>query len=257
MKCRNAKKLIIESIDGLKDDTKRLELEQHLVECSECDKFAAQMTRSMDLLHRAPPEATSDNFAWKVRLKINQERNEIHERVASYGTIVRSWNLRYATAALAAAAVVLAGGLLMVKDGLAPLPSPKGGSPDVQVAYEPTTSTPQDVTTGSGSKTVSGAAEEPTSRAPQLPPSGRSNTGLRTVDYGVGPRLLGPQGPGKIIGVDLIDQYEPMSVAQMDSLMHVQLDGLRADERLRYLTQYMTVLQTHLLRTQLQRHTGR
>ena len=54
MKCRNAKKLIFEFIDGLEDDRKRLELENHLAGCGECDKFASQLTRSLDLLHRAP-----------------------------------------------------------------------------------------------------------------------------------------------------------------------------------------------------------
>ena len=102
MKCRNARKLVSEFIDGLKSDTKRLELEKHLSGCEECDKYASQLTRCMDLLHRAPRETTGDNFAWKVRLKLNQERNSVRERSASYGTLIRSWNLRFATTAASA-----------------------------------------------------------------------------------------------------------------------------------------------------------
>jgi anti-sigma factor RsiW len=121
MKCHNAKKLIFDFIDGLEDDTQRLELEKHLAQCGECDKLASQLTRSMDLLHRAPSETTSDNFAWKVRLKLNQEKNAIQQQSESFGTMIRSWNLRYAATAVTAAAAVLVVGLFAVNQGLAPI----------------------------------------------------------------------------------------------------------------------------------------
>lgn len=250
MKCRNARKLVTEFIDGLQNDTKRLELEQHLVDCSECDKFAMQMNRSMDLLHRAPQETTSDNFAWKVRLKINQERNAVSERSASYGIIVRAWNLRYASAAVAAAAVVLVGGLLMVKNGLAPISPRDDGLPDVTLTEAPAAAE----TDQSRPSSDAGAGQRPSS-PPRLIPSDRTGTGFRAVDSN--PSLARRQGMGRIIGVDLIDRYEPMSVAQMDSLVHTELDGLSPDEQARYLSQYINVLQRHMLRTQVKRHTSR
>jgi hypothetical protein len=209
----------------------------------------------MDLLHRTPRETTNDNFAWKVRLKINQERNAVSERSAPYGVIVRAWNLRYASAAVAAAAVVLVGGFLMVKDGLAPISPRDGGLAAVALDDSPAPApSPIDADQNRPSSDAA-TAERPSGQAPQLYPSDRSNTGLRVVDSS--PPLLRRQGTGRIIGVDLIDRYEPMSAAQMDSLVHTELDGLSPDEQARYLSQYIILLQRHLLRTQVKRHTGR
>jgi hypothetical protein len=240
MKCRNAKNLIFEFIDGLEDDTKRLELEKHLAGCGECDKFATQLTRSLDLLHRAPREETSDNFAWKVRLKLNQERNAVRERHSSYGVIVRSWNLRYATAAVAAAAVVLVGGLAVLQNGLGPV-SPASDSPSSSTAAEPT--------------------QRPSiSASPVERISDRSTPARPTIRGSAGPRMVSNLGAprrstGRIIGVDLIDRSAPLSVAQMDSLVHEQLEQLTTDEQVRYLSQSILVLQRHLIKAHMDRLT--
>ena len=238
MKCRNAKKLIFEFIDGLEDDRKRLELENHLAGCGECDKFASQLTRSLDLLHRAPSEKTSENFAWKVRLKLNQERNAVQDRYSSYGAIVRSWNLRYASAAVAAAAVVLVGGLALYQ---------VGGMPKWRAADKPASVAEQkpDYLTSPATIPVESVAERRTSTKPVF----SSPAAPRMVGYNV-PR----QTPGRIIGVDdLIDRTAPLSVAQMDSLVHTQLDQLTADEQIRYLSQYIVVLQRHLIEAHMDR----
>jgi hypothetical protein len=253
MKCRNAKSLIFEFVDGLDDDTKRLELEQHLAGCGACDKFATQLTRSLDLLHRAPREETSDNFAWKIRLKLNQERNAVQERHASYGVIVRSWNLRYATAAVAAAAVVLVGGLAVFQSGLAPS-SPVAGSPP-SVAVEK----PAGMDESQGSAEVAQGSERPSTLAnPVDQTGGRSTQTKPTFSDGARPRLVSDLGAprqsrGRIIGVDLIDRSAPLSVAQMDSLVHTQLDMLTAEEQVQYLSQYIILLQRHLFRAHVER----
>jgi len=259
MKCRIAKKLTFEFVDGLEDDTKRLDLEKHLAECKECDKFATQLTRSLDLLHRAPQETTSDNFAWNVRLKLNQERVGARAGSVSYGTIIRSWNLRYTTAAVAAAAVVLVGGLFVMDNVVTPVSTQGEDAPrlatketpvqrigpsgkDVEGNFQRPTPTPvSDPVTRRGGQSIVG------------PPQFRPETRLGLVGWSTSRK----QSPGRFIGIDLIDRYEPLSVTQMDSLVHTQLDNLSADEQVRYLSQYIIMLQQHLLKAHLNRHAER
>jgi len=259
MKCRIAKKLTFEFVDGLENDTKRLELEKHLAGCKDCDKFATQLTRSLDLLHRAPQETTDDNFAWNVRLKLNQERAAARTGSVSYGTIIRSWNLRYATAAVAAAAVVLVGGLFVMDYGVTPVstqseyaprlatektPAPRFGasSPDVAATIQRPSPTPvSDPMTRRDGQPIEGPPQFITQTRPDLVGWGRSRK----------------QTSGNLINIDLIDRYEPLSVTQMDSLVHTQLDNLSADEQVRYLSQYIVMLQQHLLRAHLNRNAER
>ncbi|MCK5711943.1 MAG: zf-HC2 domain-containing protein, partial [Hyphomicrobiaceae bacterium] len=138
MKCRNAKKLVFDFIDGLDNEKDRLELEQHLAQCPECDKLASQLVRSMDLLHRAPQEKTSENFAWKARLKLNQERNAVRERSVSRSALIRAWNLRYVATAVSAFAVVLTVGLLAVNSEIFVAPTVDGGAdPSIEIAETP------------------------------------------------------------------------------------------------------------------------
>lgn len=215
MKCRNARKLVYEFIDGLQDDTKRLDLEKHLAGCQACDKLASQLTRSLDLLHRAPKEKTSEGFAWNLRMRINQERNAIRDRDQTAGSVFRSWNLRYATTAVAAFAVVLTVGLVSMKSGLTP------------PAQEPQTES-----TG-----VADVAETPVNRNPvegppdiydprnQLTPVGQGGVGL----YGSGDGV--------------IDAPPIMTPAELDSLIGVEMQGLTPEQRLRYME---NLVNTHL-----------
>jgi len=114
MNCRKSKKLIFEFVDGLVDERDRITLEQHLVECAECEQMAKSLSRSLDLLHRAPMESPSDNFEWKVKLRLNRERRSVQENSVSLGRLIRTWNLRYAMATAASfAAVVLVGALVL------------------------------------------------------------------------------------------------------------------------------------------------
>lgn len=253
MKCRTAKKLTFKLLDGLADDAKRLELEQHLAECSDCDQFAAHLTRSLDLLHRAPVEKTSDNFAWKVKLKLNQERNAAGARSGSYGAFARTWNLRYAAAAAAAVAVVVLGGWFLIDNGFAPFPSGGGGTVELAAGQrtEATTPSPQRASAGDVDtrlETGDDAGRRSDAAHPPKPDFGYS---VLTQPVGAGAYST----RGRIIGVDdLIDRTGPMSVAQIDSLVHTQLDYLSADEQVRYLSQYLVLLQRHLLQAHMRRH---
>jgi hypothetical protein len=224
MKCRNARKLVYEFIDGLKDDTKRLDLEKHLSGCPACDKLASQLTRSLDLLHRAPKEKTGEDFAWNLRMRINQERNVTHERSHSTGAVFRSWNLRYATTAVAAFAVVLTVGFVSMKSGFAP---PKR-SPQAEPAA------------------VAGAATTPppATRDDSPPePVDRGNRFFTTVDEG-------PSGVSIFPDQSIIDVPSAMRPAQIDSLLGYEIQSLTPEERIRYmniLSQYFRMRYLHEL----------
>ncbi|MGD8414990.1 MAG: zf-HC2 domain-containing protein [Candidatus Latescibacterota bacterium] len=259
MKCRIAKKLTYEFIDGLENDTKRLELEQHLASCSECDAFATQLTRSLDLLHRSPRETPSENFAWKLKLRLNQERAGAGVGSVSYGSIIRSWNLRYASAAVAAAVVVLLGGLLAVKDGLLPVPATTDEAPVVST-QEPSMQSP--ATAGTN---VAGNIQRSSPTTVSNPVTGRGgpSAGARPQFLiNAQPQQVGwggarAQAPGHFIGVDLIDREEPLSITRMDSLVNSQLNNLSSDDQIRYLSQSIIMLQQHLIKAHMNRNPSR
>lgn len=115
MKCRRARKLVFDFVDGLISDQDRIVLEQHLADCSSCEEMASGMTRSLDLLHRLPPVEPDDNFAWKVRLRLARERNTLAGQLDSNRGLIRSWNVRFTVSALATFVAVLAAGYVLVR----------------------------------------------------------------------------------------------------------------------------------------------
>ena len=117
MNCRRAQHLLFDFIDGLSNETLRVELDRHLGECAMCEKFAAEMTKSLSLLHRMPMATLDENFNWKVRLAIHRERNALRSRSASAGAWARAWNVRYVAGAGIAFAVVLAAGIGLQRNG--------------------------------------------------------------------------------------------------------------------------------------------
>lgn len=208
MKCRNAKKLVFEFIDGLVDDTKRLELEKHIGRCPACEKLASRLTQSMDLLHRAPQEKTSENFEWNLRMRLNRERNTIRERSQSYGSAFRSWNIRYAATAVAAFAVVLAAGLIAVNSGLSP----------VKPSQETVAENPAGPVESS---------YEPAVDKPYLLPG---NTPFEKL-VGEGLTRSGPiPSESRVIDVPPV-----MNPAEIDSLLGVEIQSLTTEQRLRYM----------------------
>ncbi len=215
MNCRNTRKLVFQFIDGIVDDTKRLELEKHLGHCPACDKLASELTRSMDLLHRAPQEKTSENFAWNLRMKINQERNANNERSHSYGSMFRSWNLRYATAAVSAFAVVLVAGLVIVDSGFIPR------NPVQQIA----TNNSPDITDNTTRNLDVGPPELVDHRSELF----------RAID-------AGPSNVSISSGESVIDAPAIMKPAQIDSLLGVEISDLTPEQKIRY----MQVLSQHL-----------
>lgn len=197
MNCRRARNLLFDFFDGASNETLRAEVDRHLGECGECDKFASEMTSSLALLRRVPVEPVDENFNWKVRLAIHREKNAALERVASANAWVRAWNMRYAmSTGLAFAAVLVAGSVLMFRGGGVPA--------SLEVANQSAQHKPND-------KTVLSPVP-----ANPIHVSGRNgmistvSTGNRTADNGPA-----PQGA--------IDE------AKIDSL--ISLDVMRVPER--------------------------
>jgi len=120
MKCRRAKTLIFDFIDGMISDQDRVGLETHLAECESCECMAASLSKSLDLLHSVPQVQPSDNFNWKVRLGIAQARNAIAGDAASERAWLRSWNVRFVFSAVATFVVVASVGYFLTRSSIVP-----------------------------------------------------------------------------------------------------------------------------------------
>jgi hypothetical protein len=115
MRCRQAEKLIFDYIDGAVSESDRLGLERHLGECRTCEATASSLAKSLDLLHRLPKGEPSENFNWKLRLRLAQERNTWRESLGSERLWRGAWRSRFALGAFSAFAVVLAAGFVFLK----------------------------------------------------------------------------------------------------------------------------------------------
>jgi hypothetical protein len=146
MNCRRARHLLFDFFDGASNETLRAEVDRHLGECEECDKFASEMTSSLALLRRVPVEPLDENFNWKVRLAIHREKNVALERAASASAWVRTWNVRYVlSTGFALTAVLLAGGMFVARNGAVPAPVQLVTQPAQQDKSVPETATPKPV----------------------------------------------------------------------------------------------------------------
>jgi hypothetical protein len=210
MKCRRARHLLFEFIDGMGDEVLRAELDRHLAGCEECERFADETTRALSVLKRAPMQPLDENFNWKVRLAIHRERNA-RRSGAPAGAWVRAWNLRYVASASAAFAVVLVAGAWLVSNegvnGVLPSHTPA-----------PVTGVERDAVPGLSSRGVS---------QPLVP--GR-----------VGPRSPGTpvsfgDHPTVSTGAPLGAIDASTSEAAIDSLVGVQLQLLPREEQARCL----------------------
>lgn len=224
MKCRRAQELLFDFIDGLSDEPLRAELDRHLGECPACEKFAAEMTRSLSLLRKAPRESLDENFNWRVRLAIHRERNAIRSGAASAGSWARAWNVRYAAGAGVAFAVVLAAGVVMQRNG--------------------SVSSPVQTATRSDSRDVA-AAEPGRNSAPQRPSP--FNVSPLVTSEGTlvsdGTMPHGYAGGSPLVGA--IDD-PARSEAVIDSLMEMQLMQLTPEQRSVLIRRQINRLQSRL-----------
>ena len=120
MKCRRAKTLIFDFIDGMIGDQDRIALETHLTECTSCESMATSLSKSLNLLHSVPQVQPSDNFNWKVRLGITHARNAIVTDATTDRAWLRSWNIRFAFSAISTFVVVATTGYLLTRSSIVP-----------------------------------------------------------------------------------------------------------------------------------------
>ena len=120
MKCRQAKNLIFDHIDGMISEPDRVALERHLNQCGDCESMASSLSRSLDLLHKLPSVEPSENFNWKVRLRLLKEKNALRDGAETERQWYRAWNTRFAVSAVSALAMVLVAGTVLMKSSIQP-----------------------------------------------------------------------------------------------------------------------------------------
>jgi hypothetical protein len=210
MNCRRARHLLFDFFDGASNETLRAEVERHLGECAECERFASEMTRSLALLRRVPVEPLDDTFNWKVRLAIHREKNAALERAASAGAWVHAWNVRYVlSTGFAFAAVLVVGGFMLLRGANVPVP--------VQLAKP---AQQHDASAG-------GPTNVPRSTI-NLPADGDM---MQNVSMG---NTSGARGPAPVGAID-----ETKTAARVDSLINQDVMRLPEHERDRYLQRYI------------------
>lgn len=227
MNCRRARHLLFDFFDGASNEALRAEVDRHLGECEECDRFASEMTRSLALLRRVPVEPLDDNFNWKVRLAIHREKNSALERAASANAWVRAWNVRYVlSTGFAFAAVLVVGGVMLAQNGSVPAP--------VQVAQQ----------TQPGLATAPNTGPTPVPRANFNVPA---NNGLiSTVSAGHSNDVMGPAPMGAI--------DETQTDARIDSLINSDVSKLSAQEREQYFQRRIDRLQSRKIQQRVPQH---
>ena len=224
MNCRRSKKLLFEFVDGLTDEKLRLDLEQHIGECAECEKLATSLSSSLALIRRTPQEPVDENFNWKVRLAIRRERSEMQELLASQGSLFRAWNIRYGMSAAAGFVAILVAGWLTIS---LTSPAPVG---DPLLTTGPRTEPAPQTEAGLG---------DPVRTRHSVP----GMTGPSGLVAGGNSGARSPQAPrvGAIDAAAVV--HNP---AAFDSLFQVQTQHMTEDVRMRILEQYMMLMQKRL-----------
>ena len=230
MNCRRAQHLLFDFIDGLGNDTLRVELDQHLAGCPRCEQFAAEMSRSLSLLRKMPQETLDENFNWRVRLAIHREKNTLRGRAVESGAWARAWNMRYAAAAGVAFAVVLVAGVTLQRNGAIMFPRDGG-------AVAPTM-TQRDLPDRELAE-----AQRPAARTPVPYPSAASPLLSTETLVSEGAHHPGLSGAAKPLGA--IDD-PARSEAIIDSLVEQQLIPLAPAERAMYIRRHIQRLQSRL-----------
>jgi hypothetical protein len=231
MRCRKARKLIFDFIDGRLSDRDEIRLESHLVECHSCEKLAAHMRKSLDLLHSLPEVTPSDNFNWKVRLKLARERNSIHEKLESQSMWMKRWNTRFALGTVAAFTAVTLAGYLFLNSR----PALKGtNSSDGYTPKSASVSDQRPTSFETASRPYSGGITTGSSIAERFvsagyPTTGSASTFYQPIEEDASPNVLGP-----------------------DSLVTAKLKDMRMRYRVRYLERQIDLLQGYLHECQQQ-----
>jgi hypothetical protein len=229
MKCRRIRYLLLDFVDGRGNEALHAEVDRHLAECTECERFATEMRQSLALLRRAPVEPLDENFNWKVRLAIHREEKASAKRAASGGAWVRMWNLRYAASAGVAFSLALLAGLAVVRDFGTPTPV-TGPVVDRGAVTKPPTSREQFTQITRPNPTRNSTVFSPREGAGQLVNEGGTGSGSASRSSVRG-------------AIDLFAQE-----GAVDSLIDARLVGMTPEMRARFIQR-----QIHRLQSQLER----
>jgi hypothetical protein len=114
MRCSKARELISDSLDSRLDESRGLELSRHLDDCADCRTHESVLQAGQALLRQDLVEP-SENFEWKVQLKIQQA---LRDKVVAEEPLTgwRFWRPALASASSVALVVVMAGAFLLSQD---------------------------------------------------------------------------------------------------------------------------------------------
>jgi hypothetical protein len=114
MRCKKARELISDSLDARLDESKGLGLSEHLAACADCRTHQSVLHQGQGLLRQELIEP-SDNFEWKVQLKIQQA---LRDKVMADEPLTgwKFWRPALASAVSVALLVMVAGGVLLTRD---------------------------------------------------------------------------------------------------------------------------------------------
>jgi anti-sigma factor RsiW len=129
MNCRNAQEFLLARLDAPLAVTHEAALVQHLQGCAGCGEQARQMEVAARWLNELPAEEPSENFEWRLKLRLAQATTEPQPEVR-LGRISPAWSLRFVGAAAAAALVVVALGAGIFRASV-PGDVPAGAAPAV------------------------------------------------------------------------------------------------------------------------------
>ena len=220
MNCRRARQLLFDFVDGMSHEVSRAELDRHLGECAECERFAAELTKSLALIHQAPVETLDENFNWKVRLAIHRERNQSRSRTEASSAWARAWSRRYALSAGVMFGVVLVVGAVALREMAGP-----AVTPDAATRL---------------------SSDRPLNAAEPIVPRPSSNAGR------IGQELMvssGVSSGGNSIGPSQASHGaidESTTEATIDSLVSADLMRMTPDERSAYIQRRIIRLRLHL-----------
>lgn len=230
MKCRKAKNLIYDLLDNVLSDSDRIQLESHLRECQSCDALATEFQKSLNLVHDLPQVEPSENFNWKIRLKLAQERHSLQEEFTTHTSFIRHWNIRFALGTVAAFTAVLAGGYLFINSFM---PS-ASNAPSKIAAVKPSVSVSE--------RSVANAGQGMIDYSNHFYSSPRF--GERLVAQGAHEQRSTQQS------FQAIDEAGAPILLGPDSLVVSKLRDLRQQYKVRYLERQIELLQDYLKQCQ-------
>ncbi len=111
MRCSKAQEFLSMEMDGILPADATVDLQEHLDSCSECRRYREEIRLGSRFLAATAP-TLSENFDWKLQLRLNQTLKETAGEVAypwSEGSLDRwAWFRNFGTAAAMGLAAVLA-----------------------------------------------------------------------------------------------------------------------------------------------------